>query len=225
MVAEPIIRDVVTNFKEISTQQNDEELAAALEVIEERLGYAAKDAKRAVAAEDPRVQGYERMAAENRQRYEADLNFFSDGVNRAYWDGLQKVVIEAIGRPAAMSDKAIEMLSTEVMNEVSAALAARTDLKRIFEGQKRVGNFSPEYQAQVADFVLKYARQIVPAKARARLTAWTNDILRVNADELKKKADSPVKKDIGAGSGASASKSSSKKINYRTMSDDDILNS
>lgn len=223
MVAEPIVRDLVENFKEITAKNGDEELAAALEIIEERLGFNVEARNRAIADQDPRIRAAEQMRSERAQSAKDSFDSFSDRVHSAYWDGLHKVVAEAIGKPTAMSDKAVEMVSREIVEEVADALAARTDLQRIFEAQKRNGDFSAQHQAKVADFVLRYARQIVPTKARARLTAWTNDILRVNAADIKKKVDAPVKKDIGAGSGASTPKAKSKKINYRTTSDDDIL--
>lgn len=224
IVAEPVFRDTLNNLKGLAAKRDDQELAQVIEILEERMGFQSQDKNRELVNNDPRIRAAE-MSREQRQReVEQRYEGFAEDVNRTYWDGLRKTVSDAIGKPEAMSDKAIEMVTTEVMDAVSEALAARQDLKRIFDVRTRQGDFSPQHKEAVAEFVLKYARQIVPVKARERLTAWTNDILRVNKKDIETKAAAPIKKDIGSGSGH-VPKAKTQKINYRTMSDDDILNS
>jgi len=224
--AEPAVQDFVLNMKDIGARAGDEELNAALDILEDRLGWKAGAAGAKPAGPvDPRIAELERLKADTEKFVSAGVQAFSDSVDKAYWTGLHQTVTAAIGKPAAMSDKAVEMVTREVMQEVSNAMKARRDLPGVYQARKRAGDMSPQHQKAASDFLLQYARQFVPQAVKARLNEWTQNILANNRAEVAKKTGAPQRKDVGSGSGSGRASGRVHGVDYRKMSDDDILNS
>lgn len=224
-MAKPAVRDTVENLKEIARESQDEDLAAALDILEDRLGFKAEAARAAAAGPvDPRIADYERLKTEAKAYGEGRTAAFSRAVDDVYFANLDHVIAAAVGKPSGMSEAALTMVKAEIRQEIGKVLAARPDLKAVYETKKRFGDRSVKHAQDAAAFLLQYAQQFVPRAASARMNAWTKEILAANKAELAAKDAVPKRKDIGSGGVVRGNPKTKGRIDYSKMSDDDILN-
>jgi hypothetical protein len=227
-IGEPVAADALANAEDWANANGDEPFIVALQILRDRIGISAQpgapQGKAAPAPQDPRLAEYEQLKADaNRMRGEA-TQAFESSVHQGFWDGLRSAVDQVIGKPEAMSDKAVLKVKSEVFQAVAEQIATQRNLQPIYENYIRSGDMSEATRQNAVNFLMGYAKQVLGPVARARLSEWTKEILQANQAEVQKATAQPKKRDVGSGSGqARASKPGNGKIDYRKLSDDDII--
>lgn len=225
IIARPAVLDAFANARELANSSSDEYLTAALDIIDDRMGLTKMGAKpKSDGPVDPRIAEFERLRADGAKIRTETTEAFSSAVDQKYWDGLNEAVTAAIGKPEAMTPKALERVRGEILAEITKQISARPDLRPQYEAFKRSGNMSPEHQAAAANFLLTFARQLVGPTTRKSLNEWTREVVGQNKAEVARVTAKPKLKDVGAGSGSARGQNSVPgKIDYKKVSDDDIL--
>ena len=227
-VAVPVARDLIDNLKDIASDSNDEDLGIAIQVLEDRLGWQASEKRPRISDDDPRIQELNRLKAEQSSRGQEAFTNFSRSADRSVVDGILKMISDSIGTPEGMPKKVIDSVTRETVGDVWNTLKANPHALSTYESLKRQGNLSPEHANQVTQFLLGHAKQIAAGKLRARMSEWTKEIVGANVALREKLKSAPNNKDVGASGGAPSGgrgKYSRGNIDYRKVSDDDIINS
>lgn len=225
--AEPAVRDAVGNLADLAAQHGDEDLAAAVKIIEDRLGWSGGESKGRLPDDDPRIREYEQLKAQQSQYRQEAFNGFSSSADRAVDEGIAKAVQEAVGTPSGMSEKALARIVKEVAEEIRGDIRSRAQLLALYDAKKRAGNLSKEHHDETVNFLLTHAKQYVPAKVRVHLNEWTNEILRTNAADRERQKAVPARKEVGGGVTSTPTPKIPLKPDhdfYRKHSDDAILN-
>lgn len=225
LLGNPVALDLMANANQVAQETGDEALQAALAIVADRFKFPGTGPKQPAGPEDPRIRQFEdlkQQAAEARTQTFAE---YSSRTDQDYWDGLHEDVAKAIGKPEAMSQKALERITKEVIDDVTREIAKRPDLKPQYEQFKRRGDLrDPEFRARVSGFLRNYAKAYVGKAVRTRMGEWTNEILAANKREVEKVEAKPKHKDVGSGSGqAGAPKRGNGKVDYRKVTDQQIL--
>lgn len=232
---QPDVMDAIANGKEVAEETGDEQLAAAIAIFEDRLGISKKKAAPATgtAPQDPRLKRLEDIERRLSEGREAAVHAFSERTDGIYFDGLRQAALRAIGKPASMPEMTRELLADAIVNDVTAQMARRPELRAEYERWKRYGDMSEAHSKKAAGSLLAYANSYVGGAAKTRLTRWTSEQVAGNKAALEQVSTVKGNKDVGAGSGvvpAAKTKLEQARLpngrfDYNKVTDDDILNS
>jgi hypothetical protein len=142
-------------------------------------------------------------------------------------------VIEAIESqverllPEGVSKSARNRVVGEIYRELDATLQSNRQLAQQMREAFRSGALDADHQRALVSLVTGRARQALPGVAKRVLSEWTSTIVAANQDRRTRQHAAERRVDI-AGSGGAASDGqrsmSPRDIDYRRMSDADILN-
>lgn len=115
----------------------------------------------------------------------------------------------------------------EIYRELDAALRANHQLARQLREAFQSGSGDTAHQGAIVTLITGRARQALPAVAKRVIGEWTQSILAANRERLGRHEAASKRVDIaGAGpsDGVNRRPISPREINYRKLSDADILN-
>ncbi len=227
------IENTLANLRRAAETEEDENAVNAVDVLAARL-FGRKSGQPAKG--DPReAELTRREQAISQRETEAQAGQFRGFYDASNEATVTKVLgdIEALLKtalPAETSDAVKRRMTREIYNALDEKLRANRDLRqqlrRGFNAAQTAKDYGEERKAGLVQLVHSRAKQLLPAIAKTVVNEWTQQVLRTNQERLQKQRTAASRVDIGSG-GAPAGKSglpSPAEINYRKMSDDDILN-
>lgn len=199
-IAEPAIGSVFTRLTDGAVKSGDEELQAAMAVVTHRLGLIG-DAQQEY---DPRLQKLEQMEREAAQRAEQNrqetVQNFESSVQRAFFEGLETRVTDAIKRlNPAMSERAIARVHGEVIEGVTAKLTSNQWLSQQARALTGSGDYGQAHLGQVVSLLGKHAEPLIGPAVASVMNEWTNEIMRVNSAGRNETKRATGSKEVGAG--------------------------
>lgn len=222
-IAEPIFRDVITNFSDRAVEEGDEDLVKAIEIIRDRLGWTEK-ARRPTGPPDPRIAKLEQL--ERRQAEEAKnaLVTFASHTDRAVADAIGNEIQTAFSKfpPESLPAGVRDVVTRQVLADVWRAVNANQYLTSIYNAQKSSGDTSLENMERLVASRLSQAKPFIGQKVAAMMKKITAEAVAASQKGAKQAQAAAQRKDVGAGSGSPAG-TPPKKIDYRKTTDDDIL--
>lgn len=169
---------------------------------------------------------------------------FHTGANEQAISGIEKAITaQLLGDPKAKiqgllkgsalekNEKAIKRIGTEIWSEIDASLKANKGLTQMlrneFKAAKTAG-YAKEAQAKIANILISRARQLLPTVAKRVVGEFTELTVGSNQQRLqtiRKSARVDVSGAAGDGRprGNVTPRVTSRDLNYRKTSDDDIL--
>jgi hypothetical protein len=229
-IGEPVAAEVLANAEEWAVANEDEPFMAAIAILRDRSNLAASGQgktpqSRNAAPVDPRITELENLKREAGIAHAESIKSFESSVHQGFWDGLRSAVDQVVGKPSAMSDKAISKIKQETFHEVATKIASQRNLRPVYENFIRSGDMSEGTRAKAVSYLMGYARQILGPVAKSRLQEWSNDIMKVNQADVQQAKTAQKKRDVGSGSGQArnTAKSGNGKVDYSKFSDDDLL--
>jgi hypothetical protein len=173
-------------------------------------------------------------ANQNRQRdadatpTPAQLDFFHS-TNAAAVSSVVDAIELQVERllPDGISKSARNRVVGEIYRELDATLRGNRALGQQMRDAFRSGALDEEHQRAIVSLVTGRARQALPAVARRVLNEWTTTVVSANHERRARQRTAERRVDI-AGSGGAGNDGrralSSRDVDYKRMSDADILN-
>jgi hypothetical protein len=129
--------------------------------------------------------------------------------------------------PENISKSARTRVVGEIYRELDATLGSNRQLAQQMRDVFRSGALDAEHQRAVVTLVTSRARQALPGVAKRVLNEWTSTVVAAHNDRRARQQAAERRVDIGGsgGSGSDGPRSMTpREIDYRRMSDADILN-
>lgn len=129
--------------------------------------------------------------------------------------------------PAGVSAPTKTRIVGEIYRDLGAALGANRQLGHQLREAFRSGAGDAAHQQAIVSLVTGRARQALPSIARRVINEWTHGVVAANQEKLSRQESSAKRVDIsGAGSsdGVNRKPISPRDVNYKRLSDADILN-
>lgn len=222
--AKPVAMDIGANLRRIAAETGDADLNTALDIVAEYLGMAEAAPSAAAGPVDPRIADYERLRSSAQLAQAQARQSFSQTLLGDLEGGIRGVVTELVGKPAGVPEKALSRAVEDIVTDLYDVLGKNGHVSRTVENMQRQGDLSPAHRKQIVDFVLSHTRQVAPTKVKAHLNEWTTNLLQINKEQLSRAAQ-PNRRDVGTSnpSGAPNASRSGGPIDYKKVSDDDIM--
>ncbi len=208
--------------------------ADAFASLAKSMGELAADPKLKVEAarreEPPRANMREADAARTANEGKltaAQADFFQaanasavEGVIGAIEAQVEKLLPEGISKPAR------NRVVGEIYRELDTVLRGNRVLTQQMHDAFRTGRLDADHQKAVVSLVTARARQALPAVAKRVLNEWTNTIVTMNQERRTRQRNAERRVDIAGSGGGNEGRraTTAKDIDYRRMSDADILN-
>ena len=179
-------------------------------------------------------QNQNQDANQNRQRdagatpTPAQLDFFHS-TNAAAVSSVVDAIESQVERllPEGISKSARNRVVGEIYRELDATLRGNRALGQQMRDAFRSGALDEEHQRAIVSLVTGRARQALPAVAKRVLNEWTTTVVSANHERRARQRTAERRVDI-AGSGGAGNDGrralSSRDVDYKRMSDADILN-
>lgn len=129
--------------------------------------------------------------------------------------------------PASVSAPTKTRLVGEIYRDLSSALGANPQLGHQLRQAFRFGAGDAAHQRAIVSLVAGRARQALPSIARRVINEWTHGVVSANQEKISRQSASAKRVDIsGAASsdGVNRRPVSPRDVNYKRLSDADILN-
>ncbi len=129
--------------------------------------------------------------------------------------------------PENISKSARNRVVGEIYRELDANLSSNRQLAQQMREAFRGGSLDAEHQRAVVSLVTGRARQALPGVAKRVLNEWTSTIVAAHNDRRSRQQAAERRVDIGGSSGTGSDGPRSmapREVDYRRMSDADILN-
>ena len=187
------------------------------------------------AQTDPSTTPQARPATdENRQQdtsstsTQAQSNFFH-ATNAATVQSVLDAIETQVERllPENISKSARNRVVGEIYRELDTTLRANRQLSQQMREAFRSGGLDAEHQRAVVSLVTGRARQALPGVAKRVLNEWTSTVVAAHNDRRARQQAAERRVDIGGSGGAGSDGPRSmtpREVDYRRMSDADILN-
>ncbi|MGA8269391.1 MAG: hypothetical protein WB787_16645, partial [Candidatus Acidiferrales bacterium] len=157
----------------------------------------------------------------------AQVSFFHD-TNAAAVNGVLDAIQSQMDRllPEGTTDNARQRLVGEIYREVDAALRSNHAFGQQLRQAFRAGNWSPENRQAIAGMVVARARQALPGIAKKVINEWTSGVVAQSSARVQRQRTAERRVDIadGAPGGDGRRALSPRDLDYRRLSDADILN-
>jgi len=159
---------------------------------------------------------------------QAQTEFFH-ATNAAAVEGVLEAIESQVERllPEGVSKSARNRVVGEIYRELDTTLRSNRQLAQQMRDGFRSGALDADHQRALVSLVTGRARQALPGVAKRVLGEWTSTIVAANHDRRARQHAAERRVDI-AGSGGTGSDGSRsmtpRDIDYRRMSDADILN-
>lgn len=200
--------DTLGNFRLLAEKTQDAELTAALDLLAE-VAFGTKALPKRPSAvpddkdkqiEELKRQISERQNGEQAQRFEA----FFDHTDKAVAVEVRKGIaqrVDALVPKESISDKTRERIVDDIFNEVDSKLKGNQELVDLLRASLQEGNMDKAHFNKVFRIVLSRAEAIVPEITRNNVKSWTQDILRLNHNDIEKARAASVRREPGGGGG------------------------
>ena len=158
----------------------------------------------------------------------AQLDFFHS-TNAAAVSSVVDAIESQVERllPEGISKSARNRVVGEIYRELDATLRGNRALGQQMRDAFRSGALDEEHQRAIVSLVTGRARQALPAVAKRVLNEWTTTVVSANHERRARQRTAERRVDI-AGSGGAGNDGrralSSRDVDYKRMSDADILN-
>lgn len=129
--------------------------------------------------------------------------------------------------PEAIGEGTRNRIVGEIYRELDGALRSNRELARQLREAFRSGAGDAAHQRSLVGWIVGRAKQALPAVAKKVIGEWTSSVLASSRERLERHTSASKRVDIaGAGSsdGVSRKPLTPRDINYRKLSDADILN-
>jgi hypothetical protein len=157
----------------------------------------------------------------------AQAAFFHD-TNAVAVNGVLDAIHSQVDRllPDGTTDGARQRMVGEIYREVDAAMRSNHAFGQQLRQAFRAGNWSAENRQAIAGMVVARARQAVPGIAKKVINEWTTGIVAQSNARVERQRTAERRVDIagGAPGGDGRRALSPRDIDYRRLSDGDILN-
>jgi hypothetical protein len=157
----------------------------------------------------------------------AQAAFFHD-TNAVAVNGVLDAIHSQVDRllPDGTTDGARQRMVGEIYREIDAAMRSNHAFGQQLRQAFRAGNWSAENRQAIAGMVVARARQAVPGIAKKVINEWTTGIVAQSNARVERQRTAERRVDIagGAPGGDGRRALSPRDIDYRRLSDGDILN-
>ncbi len=158
----------------------------------------------------------------------AQTEFFH-ATNAAAVEGVLEAIESQVERllPEGVSKSGRNRVVGEIYRELDTTLRSNRQLGQQMRDAFRSGSLDSEHQRALVSLVTGRARQALPGVAKRVLGEWTSTMVAANQDRRARQQAAERRVDIAGsgGTGSDGSRSMSpREIDYRRMSDADILN-
>jgi hypothetical protein len=129
--------------------------------------------------------------------------------------------------PDGISATARNRVVGEVYREVDAFFSSNDELKTQVRMAMRSGSFDAKHRDAIASLIASRARQVLPGATKKVMTEWTSTLTASQRNRQARQAAAENRVDIAGSRGAAVERGraqSPRDIDYRRMSDVDILN-
>jgi hypothetical protein len=128
--------------------------------------------------------------------------------------------------PASISAPTKTRIVGEIYRDLGSALSANRQLGQQLRQAFRSGAGDGAHQRAIVALVAGRARQALPSIARRVINEWTHGVVSANHDKLSRQSDSAKRIDISgaASDGVKRRPVSPRDVDYKRLSDADILN-
>ena len=128
--------------------------------------------------------------------------------------------------PEGTSHGAQQRVVGEIYRELDAALRANSTLGQQLRQTFRSAQTTPETQRAIVNMVVSRARQTLPGIAKRVINEWTSAVVARSNTRLERQRAAERRVDIAGGTPSGEGRRSlmPRDIDYRRMSDADILN-
>ncbi len=205
---------------------NDQELAKAIEIISDRVGHSSKSSALS-STDNPAVRGNLRRREEELERREQDfrreefIRFFR-ACDLACESAIRERIEELVGA-GHFSSKQKQAVVREIYEGLREALSADTLFMGRMATAVRTGNRDAAHQEQAAKLFVGRARQALPEIARRILSEWTQQVMSDEETREARRRTAAARPEVSGG-GESPKGRTLPRVNYRKMTDMDILN-
>jgi len=154
---------------------------------------------------------------------------FLHSTNAAAVQGVLDAIETQVDRllPESISKSARNRVVGEIYRELDASLRSNRQLAQQVRDAFRSGSLDAEHQRAVVSLVTGRARQALPGVAKRVLNEWTSTLVAAHNDRRARQQAAERRVDIAGSSRAGSDGPRSmtpREIDYRRMSDSDILN-
>ncbi len=207
-------------------ESGDQEFVKAIEIIRDRVGNSGKSP--ALSGADHRaIRGNLRRREEELERREQELRReefvrFFRACDQACESAIRERIEELVGA-GHFSSKQKQAAVREIYEGLREALGADTLFTGRMATAVRMGKRDETHQRQVVELFAGRARQALPEIARRVLSEWTQQVLNEEQSREAKRQSTAGRAEV-AGGGESPKGRVLPRINYRKMTDMDILN-
>lgn len=128
--------------------------------------------------------------------------------------------------PASISAPTKTRIVGEIYRDLGSALSANRQLGQQLREAFRSGVGDAAHQRAIVALVAGRARQALPSIARRVINEWTHGVVSANQDKLSRQSSSAKRVDISgaASDGVKRRPASPRDVDYKRLSDADILN-
>ncbi|MGB9402910.1 MAG: hypothetical protein WCA98_05185 [Candidatus Acidiferrales bacterium] len=173
-------------------------------------------------AQNPQLQSLQDGTALTSQ------NAFFHSTNAAAVQGVLDAIHLQVDRllPEGTSQGAQQRVVGEIYRELDAALRANSTLGQQLRQTFRSAQTTPETQRAIVNMVVSRARQTLPGIAKRVINEWTSAVVARSNTRLERQRAAERRVDIAGGTPSGEGRRSlmPRDIDYRRMSDADILN-
>jgi hypothetical protein len=148
-------------------------------------------------------------------------------------DDVERGVEQAVGGRVAellpdAPERTRQKLSSEIYRELDAALKKDTALLQQvsanFTATQKSGQFGEKQRAAMAAMVMGKAKALLPAVAKRVVGDWTAAVVGANQARRAKQSAAASRADVGVGGAPRPVSTQAARVNYKKMSDEEILN-
>ncbi len=147
---------------------------------------------------------------------------------RPRWKVVVNEIETQVGKllPDGIAKPARTRVVGEIYRELDTVLRGNRALTQQIHDAFRVGRLDADHQQALVALITARAKQALPGVAKRVLNEWSNAVVTMNQERRERQRNAERRVDIaGGGGGAGARKPmTAKDIDYRRMSDADILN-
>ena len=224
-IGDPVMRDVLGNFRQAAQASQDENLLAAVEIIEEKLGFAAQPQPTQPRNDDPRIAEWERWKAGQAQGQVRAVEAFAYETERGVLEAVAKEIDATLSKvpQTGILPGVMDVVRQQILSEVANELNADRYQTAKHNSYKYSGDTRPEHRNAIVNARLAQAKPRIAPKVAKMLKKLTTTVVEANKAELKRADAQSQRKEVGSG-GAAPPMPRPTKIDYRRVSDDDILN-
>jgi hypothetical protein len=152
---------------------------------------------------------------------------FFQATNAQAVQGVMEAIEAQVERllPEGISKAARNRVAGEIYREMDTTLQGNRALGQQMRDAFRSGALDDAHRKAIVSLVTSRAKQALPAVAKRVLNEWTNTIVSANQDRRARQRNAERRVEISGSGGNDGRRAiSSRDIDYRRMSDGDILN-